>query len=120
MRDQRASEQSSGAFFFWNARNEGNVVMETMTLELENARPPSLVESFDSVWVLDSELTAEHWRYLWQRFGVVELVDIGRRSGWFVTGNDHEAILALIERSRRVGFDPLADGVPTELPPREL
>jgi hypothetical protein len=93
--------------------------MEVMTLETENARPPSLVESFDSVWVLDSELTGEHWRYLWQRYGVPELVDIGRRSGWFATGNDREAILELLERSRRAGFDPLADGISTELPPKE-
>ena len=93
--------------------------MEAMTLEIKNARPPSLVESFDSVWVLDSELTAEHWRYMWQRYGVVELVDIGRRSGWFITGSDHEAVQELIERSRRAGFDPLADGLSTELPPRE-
>lgn len=93
--------------------------METTTLELEKARPPSLVESFDSVWVLDSELTAEHWGYLWQRYGVVELVDIGRRSGWFITANDREAILELVERSGRAGFDPLADGLSTEMPPRE-
>lgn len=93
--------------------------MGTMTLELESTRPPSLVESFDSVWVLDSELTAEHWRYLWQRYGVVELVDIGRRSGWFVTRNDREAVQELIERSRRTGFDPLADGLSTEVPLRE-
>lgn len=93
--------------------------MATITLELESARPPSLVESFDSVWVLDSELTGEHWHYLWQRYGVPELVDIGRRSGWFVTRDDREAVVQLLERSRRAGFDPLADGISTEVPPKE-
>lgn len=93
--------------------------MEAMTLETENARPPSLVESFDSVWVLDSDLTAEHWRYLWQRYGVQELVDIGRRSGWFSTHNDRDAIVDLLQRSRSAGFDPLADGISTETPVRE-
>lgn len=92
--------------------------MEAGTVQIQEARPPLLVESFDSVWVLDAELTGEHWRYLWQRYGVQELVDIGRRSGWFATRDDRQAIVHLLDRSRQAGFDPLAAGIATELPPR--
>jgi len=94
--------------------------METIFEIEEQSRPPSLVESFDSVWVLDPNLTVEHWRYLWQRFGVQELVDIGRRSGWFSAENDKAAVLELLKRSREAGFDPLADGIPTEPPPKSF
>jgi hypothetical protein len=90
------------------------------TLETYEARPPSLVESFDSVWVLDPQLTAEHWRYLWQRFGVQDLVDIGRRSGWFATENDRDAVLELLRRSQEAGFDPLGDGIQTDPPPKSF
>ena len=90
------------------------------TLTIQETRPPSLVESFESVWVLDPTLTTEHWRYLWQRYGVAELVDIGRRSGWLTTENDRDAVLELLKRSQEAGFDPLADGLSTEAPPRSF
>lgn len=93
--------------------------METI-FEIDERRPPSLVESFDSVWVLDPSLTAEHWRYLWQRFGVQELVDIGRRSGWFSTEDDKDAVLELLNRSQEAGFDPLQDGIDTAPPPKSF
>jgi len=83
-------------------------------------RPPSLVEGFDSVWLLDSTLTAEHWKYLWQRFGVGELIDIGRRSGWFSTNNDCDAILQLLKLSRASGYDPIMDGFSAETPLKQV
>lgn len=82
----------------------------------ELGRPPSLVEGFDSVWLLDATLTAEHWKYLWQRFGIRELIDIGRRSGWLESGNNRDAVLMLLTKSREAGYDPLEDGVSAEEP----
>ncbi len=84
----------------------------------EVGRPPSLVESFDSVWVLDASLTAEHWKYLWQRFGVGELIDIGRRSGWLTSRSNRDAVMELLRLSREAGYDPMADGFSTEEPPK--
>ncbi len=84
----------------------------------EVGRPPSLVESFDSVWVLDASLTAEHWKYLWQRFGVGELIDIGRRSGWLTSQSNRDAVMELLRLSREAGYDPMADGFSTEEPPK--
>ena len=89
-----------------------------MTEEL--GRPPSLVEGFDSVWLLDSRLTAEHWKYLWQRYAVRDLIDIGRRSGWLLSDNNRDAVLDLLERSRAAGYDPLEDGVRADEPVKEV
>lgn len=94
--------------------------MSTATLTtMEVSRPPSLVESFDTVWILDSNLTAEHWKYMWQRFTVRELIDIGRRSGWVIALDNRQAVLALLDLSRNAGFDPVADGMALEMPVRE-
>ena len=82
----------------------------------ELGRPPSLVESFDSVWVLDANLTAEHWKYLWQRFSVGELIDIGRRSGWLSSQSNRDAVLALLGLSRGAGYDPITDGLSADEP----
>ncbi len=90
--------------------------MSEMATTVDASRPPSLVEGFDSVWLLDSQLTAEHWRYMWQRFDVRELIDIGRRSGWLDEGSNRDAVLALLERSRQAGYDPLADGLSADEP----
>lgn len=87
----------------------------TTTYE-EVGRPPSLVEGFDTVWLLDASLTAEHWKYLWMRYSVRELIDIGRRSGWLTTDNNKDAVLHLLEKSRQAGYDPLTDGVSAEEP----
>ena len=92
---------------------------EASTIETVG-RPPSLVEGFDSVWLLDSQLTAEHWKYLWQRYDVRELIDIGRRSGWLANDNNRNAVLAILERSRLAGYDPLADGLSADEPVREI
>lgn len=86
----------------------------------EVRRPPSLVEGFDSVWLLDERLTGEHWKYLWQRFDVRELIDIGRRSGWFETNSNRDAIMSLLERSRQAGYDPIVDGLSTDEPLKEV
>lgn len=88
----------------------------TMSITQEVGRPPSLVESFDSVWVLDSSLSAEHWKYLWQRFSVGELIDIGRRSGWLGSQSNRDAVLALLDRSREAGYDPITDGLSADEP----
>lgn len=86
----------------------------------EVGRPPSLVEGFDSVWILDANLTSEHWKYMWQRFTVRELIDIGRRSGWLETDNNRDAVLSLLDRSRQVGYDPVLDGLATDEPLKEV
>lgn len=86
----------------------------------EVGRPPSLVEGFDSVWILDDNLTSEHWKYMWQRFTVRELIDIGRRSGWLETDNNRDAVLALLDRSRQAGYDPIVDGVTPDEPLKEV
>ncbi len=82
----------------------------------EVGRPPSLVESFDSVWVLDATLMAEHWKYLWQRFSMGELIDICRRSGWLASQSNRDAVMALLRLSREAGYDPITDGRSTEEP----
>lgn len=82
----------------------------------EVGRPPSLVEGFDSVWLIDSNLSAEHWKYLWQRYGVGNLIDIGRRSGWLETTNNRDAVLELLRKSRDAGYDPLTDGMSADEP----
>jgi hypothetical protein len=87
-----------------------------MSITQEVGRPPSLVESFDSVWVLDSSLSAEHWKYLWQRFGVGELIDIGRRSGWLASQSNRDAVLTLLDLSREAGYDPITDGLSADEP----
>lgn len=87
--------------------------------DTEVGRPPSLVEGFDSVWVLDANLTSEHWKYMWQRFTVRELIDIGRRSGWLVTDNNRDAVLELLDLSRCAGYDPAVDGLTTAEPSKE-
>lgn len=84
----------------------------------EVGRPPSLVESFDSVWVLDASLTAEHWKYLWQRYSVGELIDIGRRSGWLASQSNRDAVMDLLRLSREAGYDPITDGFSTDEPLR--
>lgn len=88
----------------------------TLSAMQEVGRPPSLVESFDSVWLLDSSLTAEHWKYLWQRYSVGELIDIGRRSGWLASESNRDAVLALLDRSREAGYDPITDGLSADEP----
>jgi hypothetical protein len=92
----------------------------TAMTTMEVGRPPSLVEGFDSVWLLDANLTSEHWRYLWQRFTVRELIDIGRRSGWFSSESNRDAVLQLLERSRHSGYDPVIDGLRTDEPLKEV
>ncbi len=87
-----------------------------MSITQEVGRPPSLVESFDSVWVLDASLTTEHWKYLWQRFSVGELIDIGRRSGWLASQSNRDAVMELLRLSRDVGYDPITDGLDTNEP----
>ena len=82
--------------------------MNSIRSPIESHRPPGLVESFETAWLLDNDLTAEHWEYLWRRFGVQELVEIGRRSGWLDTDNPRDAVLELVRRSRAAGHDPLA------------
>ena len=90
------------------------------TMYEEVGRPPSLVEGFDSVWVLDANLTREHWKYLWQRFSVRDLIDIGRRSGWLNTGSNRDAVLQLLEISRAAGYDPINDGLQADEPVKEV
>ena len=87
---------------------------------LEVGRPPSLVEGFDSVWLLDANLNREHWRYLWQRYTVRELIDIGQRSGWYGTMSNRDAVVTLLGRSRQAGYDPVADGLTTQEPVKEV
>ena len=86
----------------------------------EVGRPPSLVESFDSVWLLDTNLTAEHWKYLWQRYSVRDLIDIGRRSGWILSDNNRDAVLMLLDLSRQAGYDPANEGLTTDEPAKEV
>jgi hypothetical protein len=93
---------------------------EMASTTMDIGRPPSLVEGFDSVWLLDSQLTAEHWKYLWQRFDVRELIDIGRRSGWLSSDNNRDSVLALLRKSRAAGYDPLADGLSADEPVKEV
>ena len=83
---------------------------------MEVVRPPSLVESFDSVWILDANLSAEHWKYMWQRYSVSDLIDIGRRSGWYGGVSNQDAIVMLIDLSRSTGYDPIQDGLAAETP----
>ncbi len=92
----------------------------TTSIYEEIGRPPSLVEGFDSVWLLDASLTAEHWKYLWMRFTVRELIDIGRRSGWLATDNNKDAVLQLLEQSRAAGYDPINDGLSAQEPVKEM
>jgi hypothetical protein len=87
---------------------------------MEVGRPPSLVEGFDSVWLLDANLNAEHWKYLWQRYSVRELIDIGRRSGWFGFPSNRDAVAELLNRSRQAGYDPISDGLSAGEPVREF
>lgn len=82
----------------------------TASLVEEVGRPPSLVEGFESVWLLDANLSEEHWKYMWQRYSVAELIDIGRRSGWFGGVSNRDAVLELLQLSRAAGYDPIADG----------
>jgi hypothetical protein len=91
----------------------------TAIANFEAGRPPSLVEGFDSVWILDTSLTAEHWRYMWQRFTVRDLIDIGRRSGWLDGRSNRDAVLELLSRSRHAGYDPVTDGRATDEPVKE-
>ena len=90
--------------------------MSEMAIAHAVGRPPSLVEGFDAVWLLDSQLTAEHWKYLWQRFAVCELIDIGRRSGWITASSNRDAVLAILEISRLAGYDPITDGLSADEP----
>lgn len=87
---------------------------------MEVGRPPSLVEGFESVWLLDANLNAEHWKYMWQRYSIRELIDIGRRSGWFETHNNRDAVLQLLHRSREAGYDPVQDGLEAEEPVKQV
>ena len=87
-----------------------------MAMAHDVGRPPSLVEGFDAVWLLDSQLTAEHWKYLWLRFEVRELIDIGRRSGWITVSSSRDAVLALLQISRQAGYDPITDGLSADEP----
>lgn len=90
--------------------------MSEMAMAHDVGRPPSLVEGFDAVWLLDSQLTAEHWKYLWLRFEVRELIDIGRRSGWITVSSSRDAVLALLQISRQAGYDPITDGLSADEP----
>ena len=90
--------------------------MSEMAMAHDVGRPPSLVEGFDAVWLLDSQLTAEHWKYLWLRFEVRDLIDIGRRSGWITANSNRDAVLALLNISRQAGYDPIPDGLSADEP----